>query len=256
MKKSLGIVSIIAWLITVLVSYLSNSGLLNGETMGSISAKYQNLFTPAGYAFSIWGIIYLGLLGFVIYHSPTTKISEAKETVNTKVGWWFVLSCIANSLWVIAWLYQHLFLSVVLMTFLFVTLLKIAFALSEIKPNATEKLNTNLFAKWPFYIYAGWVSVALIANIAAYLKELQWQGFGIAETYWAVLMIVIASIIHLLVLWKRKMPAFSLVAVWTLIAIAFANQSVNSTVVYSASAFAILIFANIAFSAYKRFSEK
>ena len=67
MKKSLPIANAIALIITVIINYLSNTGIFNGNTMGSVSAEYHNIFTPAGYAFSIWGLIYLGLFGFVIY---------------------------------------------------------------------------------------------------------------------------------------------------------------------------------------------
>ena len=60
MKKNFQILNAVALVATVVINYLSNTGVFNGETMATISAKYQNLFTPAGYAFSIWGLIYLG----------------------------------------------------------------------------------------------------------------------------------------------------------------------------------------------------
>jgi hypothetical protein len=69
MKKTLQIANILALIITLIINYLSNTGIFNGNTMATVSARYQNFFTPAGYAFSIWGVIYLGLAAFVIYQS-------------------------------------------------------------------------------------------------------------------------------------------------------------------------------------------
>jgi hypothetical protein len=61
MKKTLALANGIALIITIFVNYLSNTGALNGNTMKVVSDKYFNYFTPAGFAFSIWGLIYVGL---------------------------------------------------------------------------------------------------------------------------------------------------------------------------------------------------
>lgn len=244
MKRIFQISNAVALMTTVIINYLSNTGIFNNETMATISAKYQNLFTPAGYAFSIWGLIYLGVFGFVIYYGPFSKETTHKNQVIEKVGWWFVISCIANSFWVIAWLYEYTFITILLMGLLFVSLLKII--LNTEDDLVKSSFQTSLFLKIPFYIYSGWISVALIANVAAYLKKMDWNGFGISETTWTVLLFCIATIIHLFMIWKRNMPAFGMVAVWALIAIAVANKTVNDTVYLSAIIFAIFIFTNVA----------
>lgn len=244
MKNKFQLLNGLALVATIAINYLSSSGMLNGETMASISAKHPTLFTSAGYAFSIWGIIYIGLLGFVIYYGPLTKSTETKEKTVSTIGWWFVISCIANSLWVVAWMYGYTFLSILLMVVIFVSLLKI---IQQIKPELqSPNLKTRLFLQLPFHIYAGWISVALIANVAFLLKKVEWNGFGISETIWAILMIIIAALVHLFMLWRQKMPLFSLIAVWALIAIAVANQKSNQTVFITAVSVAIFIFGNIA----------
>ncbi|WP_294203254.1 tryptophan-rich sensory protein [uncultured Chryseobacterium sp.] len=245
MVKRFQILNIIVLLATIGINYLSNTGLFNNETMASISAKYQNLFTPAGYAFSIWGLIYLGLLGFVIYYGPFAKNTEAKEKTILNTGWWFVISCIANSLWIFTWLYEYTLLTIPIMMLLFVSLLKI------IRNNRglieSRDFKTTVFLRLPFYIYSGWISVALIADAAAYLKKIQWSGFGIPETGWTVLMFIIAAVIHLYMVWKQNMSTFALVAVWALIAIAVANQYSNQAVYISAIVTALFVFVNIVF---------
>ena len=85
MKKTFQLLNVIFLVVTILMNYLSNTGIFNGETMASISAKYPSLFTPAGYAFSIWGLIYLGLFGFVLYYGVFSKNSETKEKTVQKI---------------------------------------------------------------------------------------------------------------------------------------------------------------------------
>lgn len=250
MTRRFQILNMVALVVTIVVNYLSNTGILNNETMASISAKFQNLFTPAGYAFSIWGLIYLGLLGFVIYFGPFGKSTDAKEKIVLNVGWWFIISCIANSLWVCTWLYEYIFLTIPIMVILFISLLKIIGNNREIIESKDFK--TAIFLSLPFYIYSGWISVALIADVAAYLKKIQWSGFGISETVWTVVMFAVAAIIHLYMVWKLNMTAFALVAVWALIAIAVANQHSNFTVYISAIITAILIFLNACFQMFKK----
>lgn len=243
MKKFYQISNGVALVITVIINYLSNTGIFNGETMATISAKYQNLFTPAGYAFSIWGLIYLGLFGFVIYFGPFVRQTNEKDKVVLKVGWWFLISSLANSLWVITWLYDYTFLTILLMVLLFVSLLTIIYHTQTIAFHAAR--SKRIFLKIPFQLYAGWISVALIANIAAYLTKIGWGGFGLSATMWAIIMFAIALILHLLMIWQRHLPVFGLVAVWALIAISAANKLVNSTVYAAAIMAAIIVLLNV-----------
>lgn len=245
MVRRFQILNIMVLMATIGINYLSNTGYINNETMASISAKFQNLFTPAGYAFSIWGIIYLGLLGFVIYYGPFTKNTEAKDKTVLNTGWWFIISCVANSLWIFTWLHEYTLITVPVMVLLFVSLLKII--MNNRGLIESRDFKTTVFLRLPFYLYSGWVSVALIADIAAYLKKIQWSGFGIPETGWTVLMFITAAVIHLYMTWKKNMSAFALVAVWALIAIAVANRYSNQTVYISAIVTALFILVNIAF---------
>lgn len=250
MTRLFQLLNMVALVVTIGINYLSNTGIFNNETMATISAKYQNLFTPAGYAFSIWGLIYIGLLGFVIYFGPFIKNTDDKEKIILNVGWWFIVSCVANSLWVFTWLYEYTFLTIPIMVLLFISLLKIIGnnrGLIE-----SKNFRTAIFLRVPFYIYSGWISVALIADVAAYLKKIQWSGFGISETSWTVLMFAVAAIIHLYMVWKINMTAFALVAVWALIAIAVANKDSNHMAYISAIITAIFIFVNVCFQMFKK----
>ena len=112
MKKTLQIANIIAFVATVFINYLSNTGAINGTTIGDVSDSMKNLFTPAGYAFSIWGLIYVMLLGFVIYQSRSLFTKVRDDVFVLQTGWWFVLSCFANMMWILFWLYGFIEFSI------------------------------------------------------------------------------------------------------------------------------------------------
>lgn len=227
-KKTICVVNAIALAITLVVNYLSNTGIFNGNTMKSVSDQYHNLFTPAGYAFSIWGLIYLFLIGFVIYSFVILK-REKESRIIAQVGSLFLMTCVLNCLWILAWLYGFTAISVLLMIALLVTLLKIVLRTKMELTNPPFRIVALVW--WPFSLYSGWISVALIANIAAYLTKIGWNGFGISDTIWTIIMILIAGIIYMFMTWKRNMREFALVGVWALIAVAVANLE-NSEIIY------------------------
>ncbi|MCW9036596.1 tryptophan-rich sensory protein [Altibacter sp.] len=249
MKRALQIGNIIAFVATVLVNYASNTGAINNTTIGAVSESLTTLFTPAGYAFAIWGVIYLLLFGFIVYQSRSLFTTVRDDAFILKTGWWFVLSCIANCLWVIFWLYGYINFSVLC---IFVLL----YSLSRIVLNNDMELwdapiSVIAFLWWPFVIYSGWVTVASIANVSAYLVKIGWEGFGFAESTWAMIMICIGGCINLWVTWSRNMREFALVGVWALAAIAVANWGAHEEVSYTAILVATVLFGSSSIHGFK-----
>lgn len=248
MKKTLQIANIIALVVTIVVNYGSSAGIFNEKTVTDISDKYHNLFTPAGYAFAIWGLIYLGLLGFVIYtgrslfKNPAT-ISRGDDGVVEQIGWWFVISCIANSLWVICWINEWLGVSVILMVILLFSLLKIV--VNTKMEMRYDPLKLFLFIWWPFAIYSGWITIAFIADVAAWLTKIGWNGFGLTAETWTFIMICIAGLINIFMIYNRNMREFATVGVWALIAISVANQNESRFIFQTATIVAVVVLANI-----------
>ena len=241
MKKILPLANGLFLILTITINYLSNTGLLNGNTMKIVSDKYSNYFTPAGFAFSIWGLIYLALLGFVFYTGISSKKKKFKDDILSKIGWWFILSCLANSLWVFAWLYEYTGISVLLM-------LVLLFSLIKIIDNTRMELDAHplenyLFIFWPFALYSGWISVALIANISAYLTKIKWDGWGIGDTYWAILMICIAGLVNVFMVYTRNLREFAVVGIWALFAISVSNNHNSDTksIVYTCYAVMVIL---------------
>lgn len=254
MKKILQIANGVAIMATLVINYLSNTGIINGNTVKSVSDKYHNYFTPADYAFSIWGLIYLDLIVFVFYTGASLfkkgqDVKTLENDVVLKIGWWFVISCIGNSFWIIAWLYEYLGISVILM-------LVVLFSLLKIITNTRMELDFHpakkyVFIFWPFAIYSGWITVALIADIAAWLTKLNWDGFGISQITWTIIMIVVAGVINVLMVWKRNLREFALVGIWALIAISVANKNEAQSIVYTCYIMAAIILVSIVISGSK-----
>ena len=123
--KILSIANGAGFIATIVMNYLSNTGVFNGNDNKTVSDKYFNLFTPAGYAFSIWGVIYLGLLGFVFYTGRGLFKKHVDDSMLLKIGWWFVISCLANSVWLVFWLYELPAISALIMLVILYSLAKI-----------------------------------------------------------------------------------------------------------------------------------
>jgi hypothetical protein len=248
MYRKLQISNIVALAVTILINYLSNTGIFNGNTMKSVSDQYQNLFTPAGYAFSIWGLIYLGLGAFVVYQSKGLFTNAPPRAVVTKIGWLFVISCVANCFWVLAWLYEDTGLSVLIMCVLLLSLSVIVLRTSI--ETTGQPLKQVAFERWPFAIYLGWICVALIANVAAYLTKIGWKGFGLSEETWAIVMICVAVLINVMITWTRSLRESALVGAWGLTAIGVTHFGENETIYYTAFTAAGVLVANVAIHAY------
>ena len=249
MKKTLQVANIIALIVTVVINYLSNTGVFNNNTMASVSARYQNYFTPSGYAFSIWGLIYLLLAAFAIYQAQGISGKREVPAVVEKIGWLFVLSCAANSAWVLAWLYDFTGLSVLIMIILLCSLwMIIVRTRMEMDLIPIKKIALTW---WPFAIYLGWISVALIANVAAYFTKIGWDGFGLSPVAWTVIMICVAGMVYIGLTWKRNLRESSMVGVWALVAVAVANWGTAPAVVNAALIVSAIIFISSGIHAYR-----
>jgi hypothetical protein len=249
MKKTLQVANIVAFLLMMAVNYLANTNSGNEHSIGSISAKYDNLFTPAGFAFAIWGLIYLGLLAFVIYQARGLFYKAESDEVVSKIGWWFVVSCLANSFWIIAWLNDQIGLSVLIMLLLLFSLIKII--INTRMELDDEPLPRIAFVWWPFSLYSGWITVALIANVAAFLTKINWEGFGISALAWAVIMVMIAGAINLFLTWARNMREFAIVGAWGLFAVAIANWNQEEILAKTAVFMAAILILSSAIHGYK-----
>jgi hypothetical protein len=247
--KLLAIINAIGLIIALTLNGLANALPINGKTTGELSDAYPNLFVPAGFTFSIWGIIYLTLLIFVIYQLiQGFKESEAGKDFIPKIGWFFFLSSIANASWIVAWHYQYVALSLIIMLCILFSLITIYQRLAiGLKPVSTVQ-------KWlvhvPFSIYLGWITVATIANTTAVLVNFGWNGFNIAPEIWTIIVLIVGTLIGLAMVEKRKDVAYGLVIIWAYYGIvskrmALDADSYNSIVLTATIGMVLITFAII-----------
>jgi benzodiazapine receptor len=232
--------NVLAFAVTVIVNALASSLALNGRTTAEVSDLYPTLVTPAGYVFSIWGLIYVLLLVFVVFQALP---SQREKPFLKQVSVLFVLSGVFNVLWLFLWHYDQIVLSVVLMFALLATLIAIYLRLGIGRSEVSWKERVSVHL--PFSVYLGWITVASIANVAAALVSIEWNGFGLANDVWAVLVIAVALLITLAVIATRRDVAYSLVIVWALVGIAV-NQSAYQNIVTAATASVIIIIVALA----------
>jgi hypothetical protein len=242
--------NIAAFAATVVVNGLAGAVGLNGITTGAVSDLYPALTTPAGYVFSIWGVIYVLLGAFVIYQALPR---QREKPFIGRIGPLFVLSSVLNIVWLFLWHYGLITLSVIPMFALLATLIAIYLRLRIGKSNVTsgEKLAVRL----PFSVYLGWITVATIANVAAALVSVGWDGLGLTQVTWAILVLVIALAIASMVAFARKDIGYGLVLIWAYVGIAV-KQSAYPTVALAAEVCAVLVavalLAAILYSRIKR----
>ena len=235
--------NVVAFALTVLVNGLAGSTtILGGKLTAQVSDANPTLITPAGYVFSIWGIIYVLLGVFVVFQALP---SQAGKDYHKRIGWLFVLSSLLNIAWLFLWQFEYLSLSVVLMFLLLASLIAIYLRVKIGK--STVPLREKLAVHTPFSVYLGWITIASIANVAVTLVSVGWDGFGISQETWATLIIIVALLITVLVVALRKDLAFGLVIIWALVGIAV-KQSGNQTIVMTAEIGAIIVAIALAAS--------
>jgi len=181
------------------------------NTVGELGESRAVFFLPAGYVFAIWGVIYTGLLAYIIYQA---RPSQKEDGVNQAIGWWFVLSCIANISWLVLFLYDLVWLSTVAMLVILGALLMIYIRLG------IGTRTVSLAEKWavhiPFSVYLGWISVATVANFstALFVSGFDTSFVGLTADTWASIMMVVAAVLAVSMLYFRGDIAYALVIVW------------------------------------------
>lgn len=242
----LAVLNLIGYVMVVVVNILATAIPLGGKTTGQLSDQYPNLFVPSGLTFSIWGVIYI-LLGIYVVYGFIRSIRQPKQSNDfiNRIGVLFIITCIANTGWILSWQYQVLPLSLVFMVILLLALILIYNRLhvGTMIAATSEKYMVHL----PISIYLGWITVATIANATALLVAYKWNRFGISEQVWTVVMIAIAIALGLTVLFYRKDIFYTLVVDWAMLGILMKRSAdtikAQAVIVVSVVAICILTLA-------------
>lgn len=223
-EKLLAILNSLAFIATIIVNGLANGLPINGKTTGELSDMYPNLFVPAGLTFSIWGLIYLLLLVFIVYQLVISFGKTSDKSLLNTIGPWFIISSLANCSWIFAWHYLLPGLSLLIMLVILVSLIKIYLNLNKDHSN-------NSYAFYLvnpcFSIYLGWITVATIANTTTVLVSLGWNGGAIDPIFWTIIMIATATFMGIYFSIIKKDPFYTLVIFWALLGI-YLKRSADS----------------------------
>lgn len=242
------ILNTLTLIFALVLNSLQGSVLFDGVTVGEISNTYNSLIAPAGYAFAIWGIIYLMLILFVVnqwvawYRNKQDR--ELKQT-----GIWFAMSNMANGLWIVAWLNGYFGLSVIIIFILLLSLIVLTIRLKLEVWNAP--MRTIAFVWWPITIYLGWIVVASVANVAVWLVSMNWNGGIFTPVTWTIIMIGMATLIYLSLIFTRNMREAALVGIWAFIAIAMKHWNIYDQIVNAALIASVILFIAILWHAFK-----
>lgn len=222
-KGSMKIIVGVTFLIMIIVNVLANAIPINGQTTGQVSDSYPNLFAPAGITFAIWGLIYLLLAGFTLYFLGFFQggFDTVKTNLLNKVGIAFSISSISNAAWIISWHYHKIFLSTLLIIVILACLIYINCIVRNEKLTTREKILIRL----PFSVYFGWITVATIANITTLLVSIDWNGFGISEPVWTIVIIIVGLLIGSATIIRNRDIAYSLVMIWAYVGIFIKHTS-------------------------------
>jgi hypothetical protein len=243
----------------VYMNYLANALPINNRTTGAVSDSYPNLFVPAGITFSIWGIIYLLLAAYV-----ALQFTSSLKEVAIAAGPLFALSCLLNALWIVAWHYDRLWISLAIMTGLLITLILINGTLRDMGNGVAGLLSGGggngagalagggagaaltggssagrglmMLAKAAFGIYLGWICIATIANVTALLVGIGFTGGPVPEQIWAIALIAIGAVIVILSIPSLSNPWIGVAVVW-----AFAGIIIKRSGDYPAIAITAII---------------
>jgi len=235
-------VNIVAFIVTVAVNGLAGSTtLLGGVTSADVSDMYPTLVTPAGFTFAIWGVIYTLLALFVVYQALPKNRSKP---FLGQVGMLFGLSSVCNVCWLFLWHYDLITYSLVLMLALLASLILIYRRLDI--GRAAVSFKEMALVHLPFSVYLGWISIATIANVSVALTAVGWDGLGIPDATWAVVIIGVALVLTLAMLATRKDVAFSLVVVWALVGILSRQSDFQNIVLAAEVCIAIILLTIVA----------
>jgi len=224
-KSSIKLLVAVTFLIMIIINALANILPINGQETGQVSDSYPNLFAPAGLTFAIWGLIYLLLAGYVLYQAglfqDNSKSVDAK--LLNKTGLLFSISSIANATWIFSWHYHLIPLSMLLMIIILICLIWI----NRMGNHEEFSIRERIFIRLPFSVYFGWITVATIANATTLFVSAGWNGFGLSDSIWAVIIISVGMIIGIATVMKNKDFEYGLVLIWAYAGILIKHTSAS-----------------------------
>jgi hypothetical protein len=228
MDRPRSILVIIATLGVIVFNWFAALGRINNVTPDAISAKYPTVITPAGYTFTIWSLIYVGVIAFSIYQALPANLAKFRNIRTI-----YIFTCVLNCGWIYLWHHEIILPGFGVILILLATLLFI-----NLKLKVTDSYAEYWAAAAPFAIYFGWVTAAAIINLAVVLYSLGYQMTGSPGIFFGSACLLVAAVIGVFVRVKLTNYLFPLAIAWALTGIAV-KQS-GKTLLVSAAAVGVV----------------
>lgn len=236
-KKNMHTLSIILFAVTIILNYMSASGVLFPYTQRQISDMYSNLLAPSSLTFSIWGVIYIGALLSLIYPWRKNISKEFKDFYYDKIVPLNITWAIFNILWTITWNTDRILISLIAIILYALTLIYLVKTISSYPEFAKDN---KLFITYPVGLHAGWLTFASFTNIMVLMVKNGFDAFSNTGIMITILLMILACISVLFILRKTDNSFVTVPALWALIGIVikqrpqsdFANS--NKTVMIAA----------------------
>lgn len=219
MKKTLSLLSASLFFFSLYINFLAGTGGLNDIATGEISGLYPTLFTPAGLTFSIWGLIFLLNTFFVI--SQIYLAFRQPGSFSIALSTTYIILSLANMSWLFLWHHLHIGLSLMVIIVYLLCTLRSYQLTSTLKG---DKTNIHRFANFNFSIYAGWLSVATIANTAVCLTTIGVPSSGSIAVVLTILVLIVALLLAYFFLFNQRNFWYPLVISWALFGIYLASS--------------------------------
>lgn len=201
-------IPVLSLFVVLIVNFLANFLPIGGRTTGEVSDSYPSLFTPAGFTFSIWGVIYIFLIAYAIYQlHPRNKYRTTFDRINRH----FVVNCTANTLWIVCWHYDFITLSLILMAVILTSLIGIY---RHVLPGKLQGFRDHIFVKIPFSLYLGWITVATLANISVEQTVIGMDNWIMTKTVWVFVELALAGAVGTVMVIRYRDPIFGSVVAW------------------------------------------
>lgn len=245
MRRAAAIVSALTFVGMIVMNGLANALPLNGLTTGQLSDALPNLFVPAGATFAIWGLIYALLLGHVVAVVREAFVGGGDSPWAPADGWLFSANAALNGAWIVAWHWQLVPLSLVLMLGLLGTLVALVERMHRVGPAATVGPVRRFLLRTPLRVYLGWICIATIANVTAVLVDAGWNGGGLDPRWWTAAVILVGAGLGTALVLRRGAVASGLVVLWAFAGIILKRAQVGgdaaATVIAAAAVGALVV---------------
>lgn len=203
-----------------------------GLSAAEFAGQGDQTLRAAGYAFSIWGLIYLGLTAYALY-----QVTIAPETPTLRaLAWPSVVAIAGCGAWILASAFNAQWLSVVIIIVSAATLIA---GLTRARTQAPlPAFRDRLLIVWPLSLLAGWLTIASAINILTVLTA---QGVIGPDLTWAVLGIAAVLLIGGAVGWRLASPVYLAPIIWGLAAVYVAEQADKPNAAWLAAGAAVLL---------------